>query len=222
MNASMLRSARRRRLAGTILALAAALARTSHASGPDATRFSLVPNPAFVRCLAAFPDDPSRPPSAIVTVRRGRLNDQMEVSLRNVKPGLAFDLFTVERTPFLVDGDPDPDFQPKGFGLAWYQSDLEVRNDHRNETTIRTVLLDQIFGLDSSVGLAPTNTFHVGFWFDAPADAAPCGFAGAPTPFNGRHDAGPLAMISLPDAKTNLGPLCANPDLSTDPVRCNP
>ena len=68
----------------------------------------------------------------------------------------------------------------------------------------------------------PTNTFHVGFWFNNPADAAACGFdATSPTPFNGEHRAGPLAMISVPDATTGLGPLCLNPDAS-QPSGCNP
>ena len=40
--------------------------------------------------------------------------------------------------------------------------------------------------------------------------------------FNGEHHAGPLAMISLPDATTGLGPLCSNPETSTTPARCNP
>jgi hypothetical protein len=31
------------------------------------------------------------------------------------------------------------------------------------------------------------------------------------TPFNGEHNAGPLVMISVPDAQTDLGPLCVNP-----------
>jgi hypothetical protein len=29
-------------------------------------------------------------------------------------------------------------------------------------------------------------------------------------------------MISLPDATTNLGPLCSNPDRSVTPARCHP
>ena len=40
--------------------------------------------------------------------------------------------------------------------------------------------------------LAPTPTFHVGFWFNDPENAAPCRFTSpAPTPFNGDHNAGP-------------------------------
>ena len=65
---------------------------------------------------------------------------------------------------------------------------------------------------DGSTVLEPTNTFHVGFWFNNPEDAVPCGFnAAMRTPFNGEHKAGPLAMISLPDATTGLGPLCTSP-----------
>ncbi len=105
--------------------------------------------------------------------------------------------------------------------MAWYQSDLHVRSDGTGTAKIKTILLDQIFGFDPAVGLAPTNTFHVGFWFNSPKAAAPCGFTGS-TPFNGEHNAGPVAFISRPDATTQLGPLCTNPDLSKSPVVCNP
>ena len=210
-------------LARTALVAAVALARVASAQELDQKRFDLAVDPAIVGCLAAFPDDPSRPPSATVTVKKGRLNDRLDIQLRNIKPGLAFDMFTVEHSKFLADGTLDPEFVARGksFGLAWYQSDLEVKNDHRNVTTIQTILVDQIFGFDPVVGLDPTNTFHVGFWFNAPKDAEHCGFTGS-TPFNGEHQAGPLAMISLPESTTDLGPLCFNPDFSTDPVHCNP
>jgi len=75
----------------------------------------------------------------------------------------------------------------------------------------------------SATVLKPTNTFHMGFWFNNPEDAAPCGFdVNKPTPFNGEHRAGPLAMISVPDADTGLGPLCTNPNRSSTPASCNP
>jgi hypothetical protein len=60
----------------------------------------------------------------------------------------------------------------------------------------------------------PVNTFHIGFWFNNPANAKACGFTGT-TPFNGAHNAGPAAMISVPDATTGLGPLCLNPSASS-------
>ena len=219
-------SARRRRHIRAALAFAgltAGVPALAHASSLDQRRFELRPNPAVVGCLAQFPDDPTRPPQAIVTVRRGNLNDRLTIQLKNIRDGLAFDMFTVERSSLFPDGTVDPVAKAKGFGLAWYQSDLEVRNDSRNETTIQTVLVDQIFGFDADtdVALDPTNTFHVGFWFNRPEDAFDCHFTGF-TPFNGEHHAGPLAMISVPDEDTKLGPLCFNPDFSTDPVTCNP
>jgi hypothetical protein len=185
----------------------------------DEISFDLFPNPPFVNCLARFPGDPTRPPAANARVERGKLNDKLVLHLRNIKPGLAFDLFTVQRSPLDANGTPLLGFT--NFGLAWYQSDIEADNGGSATVQIRTILLDQIFGFDPDVGLAPTNTFHVGFWFNDPADAATCGFTGF-TPFNGEHHAGPLAMISVPDPDTGLGPLCTNPDTSTFPAKCNP
>src|ERR1051326_3494269 len=181
----------------------------------------VVANPNLLSWLARDADDPRHQPSASVSVERGDLNDTLHLRLRNIKPGLAFDLFTIQRSNKLANGKPDPDF--KNFGLAWYQSDIEVDDDGNANVTIKTILLDQIFGFDPDVSLGPTNTFNVGFWFNNPKDAANCGFdVTRPTPFNGEHQAGPLAMISLPDATTGLGPLCRNPETSVSPVRCNP
>jgi hypothetical protein len=167
--------------------------------------FELKANPAIVNCLAQFPADSSRPPTAVVTVARQPQNDFLTIRLHHIKPNLAFDLFTVQRSRFNADGSLVSGFT--NFGLAWYQSEILVDDRGEGFAQIRTILLDEIFGFDPDVSLSPVNTFHVGFWFDNPADAAGCGFTGT-TPFNGDHDAGPLAMISLPNAVTGLGPLC--------------
>ena len=216
-----IRSESSRWLARAAVVAAIAIARLGSAQEVDQKQFNLFPDPAVVRCLAAFPDDPSRPPSASVTVKRGKLNDRLDITLRNIKSGLAFDLFTVEHSNKLADGTADPNF--KNFGMAWYQSDVQADKNGNADVTIKTILLDQIFGFDPAVGLNPTNTFNVGFWFNNPNDAANCGFdVTKPTPFNGEHKAGPLAMISLPDAQTGLGPLCRNPQTSGSSVTCNP
>jgi len=189
---------------------------------PQETQFDLTPNPKTIACLS---DSSGEAPTASVKVVRGELNDSLKLEVHHFKPGLAFDLFTVEHSPFLADGTPDPAFTGS-FGLAWYQSDVQVDNDRVDAdgtVKISTILLDQIFGFDPDVSLKPTNTFHVGFWFNDPNDAAPCGFdVTKPTPFNGEHKAGPFAFISLPDKDTGLGPLCTNPDTSTSPPSCNP
>ena len=187
----------------------------------DEIRFDLFPSKLLLPCIANGDDTPT----AHVKVERENLNDELTLTIDGLKPGLKFDLFTVQRSNQLANGDPDPNFRGS-FGLAWYQSDVQVgtgTSDHDGgRVTIHTILLDQIFGFDPDVSLAPTNTFHVGFWFNDPADAVPCGFPqGMFTPFNGEHHAGPVAFISRPNAKTGLGPLCSDPD-SSKPSGCNP
>jgi hypothetical protein len=209
-------------LATTLLStLAAASAGAAVASGKnDEVKFDLIPNAAFVDCLRA---DYAHQPKAHVTVTRGKLNDTLTLDLEWFKPGLQFDLFTIEHSPFFEDGTKDGSFKAGKFGMAWYQSDVEVSKGRGGRTQIKTILLDQIFGFDSDVGLNPVNTFHVGFWFNNPADAQPCQKDPIkPTPFNGEHKAGPLAMISGTDVATNLGPLCTDPTFNKKGLKCNP
>jgi len=187
----------------------------------DTKTFKLHPNPKFQSCLgvAGAPK-----PTATATVTRGKLNDTLTISGENFKPGLAFDMFTVERSNLLSDATVDPAFT--NFGMAWYQSDLEVNSKGTFKATIKTILLDQIFGFDPDQGNPnPINTFHLGFWFNNPNDANVdgCSFdVTKPTPFNGEHKAGPVAFITVPSAKYNLGPLCTSPNNDTDPPSCNP
>jgi hypothetical protein len=177
--------------------------------------FDLHPNPGVEACLGTK-NGPA--PTAHVTVTRGPLNDTLVIKGKNIKPNLAFDMFTVQRSLLLPDGSVDPNFT--NFGLAWYQSDLQADQYGQFTATIKTILLDQIFGFDPDVALTPLNTFHVGFWFNNPKSAKNCGFdVTHPTPFNGEHKAGPVAMISVPDEDTDLGPLCTNPNSNGT---CNP
>jgi hypothetical protein len=207
---------------GTAAATGEAVAAIQAAPEVDQTTFYLFPNPKFANCLARWPNNTQFPPWAQVTVKRGEQNDTLDLVGHNLKPGLKFDLFTIERSPLRADGTPDPAFGGK-FGFAWYQSDLAADSSGTAHVTIQTILLDQIFGFDPDVNLPPRQTLHVGFWFNDPHDAQACGFDPAqPTPFNGEHKAGPLAMISVPDATTTLGPLCTKPDTSTNPPHCSP
>ncbi len=182
--------------AAAVAVLAGGPAATA-AAGDSTTTFRLAVNPATAKCLAK----PGSTPTASVTVRGGQLNETATITARGLKPGLDFDVFTVQRSFF------DASFRAhhKSFGLAWYQSDLHAGTTGTASTTIKTILLHQIFGFDADTGLAPTNTFHLGFWFNRPADAAACGFIGS-TPFNGEHHAGPVAMISTSNAR-GVGPL---------------
>jgi hypothetical protein len=178
--------------------------------------FNLTPQPKFVSCLGV---EGGPTPTATVTVTRGELHDTLTLKAANIKPKLGFDLFTIQNTNLLSDGEANPNFV--NFGLAWYQTDVQANGEGNAQVTINTILLDQIFGFDPASNLLPTHTFHVGFWFNNPDDAVACGFdAAQPTPFNGEQDAGPNAMISLPNAKTNLGPLCTNPVLQDGTYVC--
>jgi hypothetical protein len=228
------------RLLGTATVLCLMSSLASAQDKPDEAKFKLLPNPAFLACLSGD----STAPEANVVVKRGDLNDTAFISVKGLKPNLDFDLFTVQRSSLDESGAAVSPF--KGFGLAWYQSDLHSDDNGNAKVVIKTILLDQIFGFDADVVagtsttppttvLKPTNTFHMGFWFNNPEDAAPCGFdVSKPTPFNGEHRAGPLAMISVPVPPANLGPLCTSPtnasgpdDSGADPndstaLACNP
>jgi hypothetical protein len=200
---------------GLVLAL---VSESAWAAAPPLTSvFNLVAQPKFLACLANA-EGPA--PSAQVTVTENELNDDLAIVVRNVKPNLGFDLFTIQTTNLLSNGTVNPDFTT--FGLAWYQSDIQADSFGNALTVIRSIFVNQIFGFDAGTTppLAPTHTFHVGFWFDSPAEAAPCGFTGS-TPFNGEQHAGPNAMISVPNATTGLGPLCLNPNTSTHPASCH-
>jgi len=154
---------------------------------------------------------PTVTPTVTIMVTHGTPDDLMTVTGDHFLPNLNFDLFTVQRTNLLSDGKVNPNFT--NFGLAWFQSRLHADVNGHISATVRTVLMDRIFGFDPDVKLAATHAFHIGFWFDRPQDAAACGFdVNKPTPFNATHKAGPVAMISLTNPTSKLGPLCANPN----------
>jgi hypothetical protein len=179
--------------------------------------FALFPNAAFLACAQAS----GHTAKASATVTRGSVNDTLKLSLSGFKPNLGFDMFTIQRSNQQANGTPAQGFTT--FGMAWYQSDVHTSSTGTASVTIKTILLDQIFGFDPDVSLAPTQTLHVGFWFDSVAEAQPCSTATlTPTPFNGEHNAGPVAFITRPNAKTGLGPLCTQPISSGSSFSCKP
>jgi|SRR5215831_3960242 len=179
--------------------------------------FNLHANPKFIAC-AGVQGGPT--PTATVTVVRGALADTLTISGKNFQPNLGFDLFTIQRSELLSNGQLNPNFT--NFGQAWYQTDLQTDAYGNFTGTIQTILLDQIFGFDPDVTLAPTQALHVGIWFDDPNTATACGFnPNNPTPFNGQHKAGPNVLISVPNATTDLGPLCTAPIKQGSTYVCN-
>jgi hypothetical protein len=116
------------------LGTAAAMLIASHAafaqSGPGEAQFDLEPNPAFLACLAPGA------PSAHVIVKRGNLNDTLLLRATGLKPNLQFHMFTVQRSPLDANGKPVANF--KGFGMAWYQSDIEADENAEAKVLIKT------------------------------------------------------------------------------------
>jgi hypothetical protein len=217
MQSALTRAAASRRfIFGAVLAIGVAVAAQPASAEVKKITFNLTPQSKVINCLGV---EGGPTPTATVTVVRGALHDTLTLKASNIKPKLGFDLFTIQNTNLLANGQPDPSFV--NFGLAWYQTDVQANGEGEAQVTINTILLDQIFGFDPASDLLPTHTFHVGFWFNNPEDAAACGFDPThPTPFNGEQDAGPNAMISLPDATTNLGPLCTQPVLQGSTYVC--
>src|SRR5438128_1455654 len=97
-----------------------ALPAVTRAAAANETTFDLVVNPKYEKCLAI---NAWSKPSAKVTVTRTEANDILFMELKNIKPGLAFDAFTVQNSPYLANGSVDPKFTGS-FGLAWYQTDV--------------------------------------------------------------------------------------------------
>ena len=131
--------------------------------------------------------------------------EKLTVKVSGFKSGTKFDVFVIQ-----VPNKP--------FGVAWYLG------DHSNGATRSFVsrLNDETFAIatgaapaprphgskDASTNpvFAPVHTFHLGIWFNSPADALRNGCPATQTPFNGEHSAGVQVLNSgsFPDA---VGPL---------------
>jgi hypothetical protein len=139
----------------------------------------------------------------------------MSVSVDHLKPNTDYDFFVIQK--------------PTGpFGMAWYQGDIETDSSGRGtqifagrfntETFIvaapgvqplapqvhNNAFPDAIFGQTQQVG--PIHTFHLGLWFNSPADAASVGCPNTVTPFNGEHNAG-VQILNTSNFPDQEGPL---------------
>lgn len=147
--------------------------------------------------------------TATVKVVAHGQNETMTLRASGLPADTAFDLFITQ-----LPNAP--------FGLSWYQSDLQSDIYGTAAVTVIGRFNVETFAVAPGVGPAPTphsdkdadsnpafapiHTFHVGFWFNSPADAVKAGCPGAVTPFNGDHTAGVQAM-STRNFGDLLGPL---------------
>ncbi|MFL6122309.1 hypothetical protein [Actinophytocola sp.] len=184
-----------------MLGVGAVAATQANAADPSIT-FSMVRSGVAVtaNCL----------PAAAATVRvvsHGQ-NETLTLKASGLPALTEFDLFILQ-----LPNAP--------FGLSWYQSDLVTGYDGTATVTVVGRFNAETFAVAPGSGAAPVvhtadaasnppfapiHTFHVGFWFNSPADAVSAGCPGAVTPFNGDHTAGVQAMSTrnFPDL---AGPL---------------
>ncbi len=136
----------------------------------------------------------------------------MVVSANHLRPHTGFDFFVIQQ--------PDTPF-----GLSWYQGDMQTDGSGNATGTfvgrfnIETFIVAPgvgtqapvIFPTDVSTNptTPPVHTFHLGLWFNSPADAHAAGCQASPTattPFNGEHNAG-TQVLSTRNFAPNNGPL---------------
>jgi hypothetical protein len=173
---------------------------------PDKIKFSMARAAGVVKagCI----------PNAKATVRISSDDgvETMNVHAYGLPKKTEFDLFVLQ-----VPDAP--------FGLAWYQGDLETNSHGEAWGTFKGRFNIETFSIaagtapapvthstpprndaSSNPVTAPVHQYHLGFWFNSPADAAKAGCGNAVTPFNGEHNAGTQAM-STRNFPIGAGPL---------------
>jgi hypothetical protein len=150
--------------------------------------------------------------SAHVSIKSVGPVEIMTVRAKGLPANTEFDFFVIQ-----VPNAP--------FGLSWYQGDLETNDNGRargifiGRFNIETFIVapgvapapvvhnqPPFPDASSNPQTAPVHTFHLGLWFNDPADSVKAGCANAVTPFNGDHNAGPQ-VLSTKNFKDDQGPL---------------
>jgi hypothetical protein len=146
--------------------------------------------------------------SARVSVKSLGEIEIMTVNANGLPPNTGFDLFVIQ-----LPNAP--------FGLSWYQGDMQTDSAGRANGTFIGRFNEETFIVAPGTGVAPVvhntdaaanpqtapvHTFHVGLWFNSPAEALAAGCPNTVTPFNGEHNAGIQALATNQFGNTH-GPL---------------
>ena len=163
-----------------------------------------------VKMVAANPCLPDA--KAKVEITSDGTAEDMFIVASGLPPNTGFDFFVIQ-----VPTAP--------FGLAWYQGDVQSDADgdavqhFRGRFSIETFIVapgvapsprvfnDQPFP-DAAQNPAtnPVQTYHLGIWFNSPADAQAAGCPNTMTPFNGEHNAG-IQVLNTSTYRDDHGPL---------------
>lgn len=190
------------------LACTSAIAQEPPGSAKRVT-FDLVRSPG----LASFP---MVAPNAhgTVTVHTVGPVEIMKVNVEGLPPNTDFDLFVIQ-----VPNAP--------FGLSWYQGDIKTDADGNGSREFIGRFSIETFIVAPNIAPAPADpfdkpgsipdatqnpatnpvqTYHIGLWFNRPADVVKAGGPNTITPFNGEHDAG-VQVLNTSEFPDTSGPL---------------
>jgi len=135
----------------------------------------------------------------------------MTVVVRGLPANTDFDFFVIQ-----VPNGP--------FGMSWYQGDIVTNAGgvgvgvFIGRFNIETFIVapgsqpapfvhnNAFPDATSNPATGPIHTFHLGLWFNDPADAVKAGCPGTVTPFNGEHNAG-IQVLSTRNFANDQGPL---------------
>ncbi len=178
---------------------------TAMAAKMDRTKFNMAVSQGAATCLPHA--------QAEVTVRSLGPVEVMHVEVEGLPPNTDFDFFVIQK--------------PTGpFGVSWYQGDIETNGRGKGDQRFIGRFNIETFAISpmavtpppqvhtggtfpdatTGVAFAPIHTYHLGLWFNAPADAVKAGCPGTMTPFNGDHTAG-IQVLNTANFPDDRGPL---------------
>lgn len=208
-------SLRRVALGAGLLAAAAATSTAALAADEDLAAAEW--DAPFVFNMVRSPGLASSPTCVVhakgrVSIQKVGGAEEMTVQVQGLPANTEFDLFVLSV----------PNFP---FGLGWYQGDLKTDWQGKARQKFIGRFNKETFSLaignsvpaphvhdspfpDASVTplTPPVHQYHLGLWFNSPADAQKAGCPGAVTPFNGEHNAG-IQVLNTSNFPDLAGPL---------------
>ena len=141
-------------------------------------------------------------------LKNGR-NQKLQVKVSKLPKKTNFDLFIIQ-----VPGAP--------FGMSWYQGDIRTNGKGKGTADFVGIFSRETFmvapgeapapvvfddNASTNPATDPVQMYHIGLWFNSPADAEKAGCPNVVTPFNGEHNAGVqvLNTSNFPDLDGPLG-----------------
>jgi hypothetical protein len=197
-----------RRVEGTMIAGLLALAMTQQAAAQPASKATVFEFPMVVSAGAksCLPNVSGR-----VTIHSSGPTETMHVLVTGLPAKTNFDFFVLQ--------------VPKApFGVSWYQGDIETDHRGNGHGTFIGRFSIETFAVAPGSAPAPSvfngpfpdatlnppfnpiQMYHLGLWFNSPADAQKAGCPATVTPFNGEHNAG-IQVLNTSNFPDDFGPL---------------